>query len=142
MTQPDPTATPPPSPTLHIAILFTADPARSRAFYGELLGLRLALDAGVYFEFEFGGAHARLGLLARRGLPGIIGETGARPWNDGAPRAEVYLRYERVAEVIARLEAARAPALSALADRDWGDRAAYFADPDGHVVAVAEPLRQ
>jgi hypothetical protein len=27
--------------------------------------------------------------------------------------------------------------LSPLALRDWGDEAAYFSDPDGHVVVVA-----
>ena len=31
----------------------------------------------------------------------------------------------------------RARPLSPLLDRSWGERAAWFADPDGHVVAVA-----
>jgi hypothetical protein len=31
--------------------------------------------------------------------------------------------------------------LSPLADHTWGERAAWFADPDGNVVAVAEPVR-
>ena len=26
------------------------------------------------------------------------------------------------------------------APRDWGDEAAYFADPDGNVLVVARPL--
>lgn len=38
---------------------------------------------------------------------------------------------------IARLEELGARALSPMALRDWGDEAAYFADPDGNVVVIA-----
>jgi len=38
------------------------------------------------------------------------------------------------------LEAAGARLLSAAAPRDWGDEAAYFADPDGNVLVVARPV--
>ena len=31
--------------------------------------------------------------------------------------------------------------LSKLAPRDWGEQAAYFADPDGNVIVAARPLR-
>ena len=34
----------------------------------------------------------------------------------------------------------RACELSPLAPRDWGDEAAYFADPDGVVIAVARSI--
>ncbi len=37
-----------------------------------------------------------------------------------------------------RVRAAGGREVSPLASRPWGDRAAYFADPDGHVLAVAE----
>jgi predicted enzyme related to lactoylglutathione lyase len=30
--------------------------------------------------------------------------------------------------------------LDPLRERDWGDEVAYFADPDGNVVALARPL--
>ena len=43
---------------------------------------------------------------------------------------------------VARLEAAGARALSALAARPWGDEAAYFADPCGNVIVVARPLAE
>ena len=32
--------------------------------------------------------------------------------------------------------------LSRVRERDWGEEVAYFADPDGHVIAVARPLKQ
>jgi uncharacterized glyoxalase superfamily protein PhnB len=39
-------------------------------------------------------------------------------------------------------QAARAGAVEvqAAADRDWGHRVAYFADPDGHVIALAAAI--
>jgi uncharacterized glyoxalase superfamily protein PhnB len=39
-----------------------------------------------------------------------------------------------------RLTAAGARVLSPVAPRDWGDDAAYFADPDGNVIVVARPI--
>ena len=44
-------------------------------------------------------------------------------------------------EVISRLNSAGSTELSALAPRDWGDEAAYFADPDGNVLVVSKPLK-
>jgi predicted enzyme related to lactoylglutathione lyase len=44
---------------------------------------------------------------------------------------------QHVAETIARIEAAGGRPLSPLRLREWGETAAWFADPDGNVVAVA-----
>ncbi|WP_202924459.1 VOC family protein [Flavobacterium phycosphaerae] len=30
--------------------------------------------------------------------------------------------------------------ISPISDRDWGDRACYFADLDGHIIAFAEKI--
>jgi predicted enzyme related to lactoylglutathione lyase len=57
---------------------------------------------------------------------------------DGAiTGAEIYLRCDDVEAAVDRLEAAGGRLLSALAPRDWGDDAAYYADPDGNVIVVA-----
>jgi uncharacterized glyoxalase superfamily protein PhnB len=40
----------------------------------------------------------------------------------------------------ASLEAAGARPLKELAPQSWGEEAAWFADPDGNVVAVAQYL--
>jgi predicted enzyme related to lactoylglutathione lyase len=49
----------------------------------------------------------------------------------------LYLRVDDAGEAARRLEAAGGRPLSPLAQRSWGDDAAWFADPDGNVVAVA-----
>jgi predicted enzyme related to lactoylglutathione lyase len=48
--------------------------------------------------------------------------------------------YERegFAATVAALEEAGGRPISPLAARDWGEEAAWFADPDGNVVAVAQ----
>jgi uncharacterized glyoxalase superfamily protein PhnB len=58
--------------------------------------------------------------------------------DDAVAPAYLYVRVDDAVEVAARLEAAGARPLSPLIDRSWGERAAWFADPDGNVVAVAQ----
>lgn len=40
---------------------------------------------------------------------------------------------------LARAVSAGGRALSSLQVRDWGHRAGYAADPDGHILGFAEP---
>jgi uncharacterized glyoxalase superfamily protein PhnB len=55
--------------------------------------------------------------------------------------AYLYVRVDDVEASVAQLESVGARPLSPLAARSWGERAAWFADPDGNVVAVAEPAQ-
>ena len=55
-------------------------------------------------------------------------------------RDRLYLRVDDLPAAVDALEAAGARLLSAAAPRDWGDEAAYFADPDGNVLVVARPV--
>ncbi|HEX6701357.1 MAG TPA: VOC family protein [Gaiellaceae bacterium] len=52
--------------------------------------------------------------------------------------AYLYVRVPDVRTTIARLEEDGARPLAPLAARSWGEEAAWFADPDGNVVAVAQ----
>jgi predicted enzyme related to lactoylglutathione lyase len=54
--------------------------------------------------------------------------------------AYLYVRVDDLAETIDRLERAGARKFSPRSKRGWGEEAAYFADPDGNVVAVARRL--
>ncbi len=116
-----------------IFVLYVRDPERSRAFYESALGLKPTLVADGYCELECGSA-----------VLGLINE-GAAKILAGAPaghglRAELYLRLDDVDEAVRRLVKAGARCTSPISDRDWGDRAAYFEDPDGHLVAVARKI--
>lgn len=50
-----------------ITFLYATDPAASRRFYGETLGLRLVLDQGACAIFEVAGPRALLGICQASG---------------------------------------------------------------------------
>jgi predicted enzyme related to lactoylglutathione lyase len=122
-----------------LTILAVRDLTVSSTFYREAFGWPTRVEVPVLVEFE---------LPDGRGLAVYVREGFGRNTNqlpqeieDGAiGGAELYFHCDDLEAVIARLEGAGARSLSPLADRDWGDEAAYFADPDGHVLAVARPL--
>jgi len=55
---------------------------------------------------------------------------------------EFYFQTQNLEEIIQRLESYGARLLTPLAERTWGDEAAYFSDPDGNVIAVGRPLKE
>ena len=118
-----------------VFILYVADIHVSRKFYEDILGFKLRLDAGNYCELKLGGIG--LGLMPKTALSHFLGQAGRRLWSDGAPRCEIYLLTEQPTAVVERLEKAGAKCLAPLAMRPWGDVAAYFEDPDGHILAIA-----
>lgn len=120
-------------------ILYVQDQLRSRDLYRLLLDREPVLDVPGMTEFDLGGC--KLGLMPASGIARII--TPALPHPDaghGVPRCELYLRVDDLDAAIARAMQAGLAVISPAADRDWGDRVAYFADPDGHVIALATPL--
>lgn len=119
-------------------ILYVSDQARSAAFYRAALGLEPRLDVPGMTEFDLGGG-AVLGLMPERGIVRLLGSSLPDPAaGAGIPRAELYLVVDDAAEAHRRVLAAGGRELSAPAPRDWGDRAGYALDPDGHVIAFAE----
>lgn len=121
-------------------ILYVRDQAASRAFYAAALGMEPRLDVPGMTEFGLA-PDCVLGLMPERGikrlLPGLPDPEAAR----AGARAEVYLTVADPAASHARALAAGARELSPLEVRNWGDKAAYSLDPDGHVLAFAAPAR-
>ena len=79
-----------------------------------------------------------VGLFASDGYSKLVGaESASIPEGQVAP-AYVYVRVDDVESVANRVEEAGGRPLSALAERSWGEAAAWFADPDGNVIAVAD----
>lgn len=121
-------------------ILYVRDQKRSSDFYSRVLGMRPTLDVPGMTEFRIG-ADCVLGLMPSAGIRRLLGK--AIPDPDGAggiPRSEVYLSVEDPALYHGRALAAGAHEVSPLLPRDWGDRAAYSLDPDGHVLVFAGVL--
>jgi catechol 2,3-dioxygenase-like lactoylglutathione lyase family enzyme len=121
-------------------ILFVRDQQRSAAFYASALGSTPILDVPGMTEFSLSGS-AGLGLMPETGIRRLLGPGLPDPATaQGTPRSELYLVVDDPAACHARALAAGAKELSPLAERPWGDLAAYCLDPDGHIVAFAGRL--
>jgi catechol 2,3-dioxygenase-like lactoylglutathione lyase family enzyme len=123
---------------MHV-ILAVHDAQRSAEFYEGVFGWArnpLVAQWSNYVEL-FQPEGGTLGLYERDGFAAASGAELPDPNGHENP-AELYVRVDDVRPLLERLEAAGARALSPLAPRVWGDDAAYFADPDGNVVAVAQ----
>jgi catechol 2,3-dioxygenase-like lactoylglutathione lyase family enzyme len=121
-------------------IFAVADLARSLDFYERAFGWPRNewIDYENYVELlpPNGGA---LGLFERHGYAELVGAEPAELPEDRVSPAYLYVRVDDVEEAVRRIEAAGGRPLAELAPRSWGETAAWFADPDGNVVAVAQP---
>lgn len=117
-------------------ILYVADQARSTEFYTAILGEpRLNVPGMTEFDLPGGGV---LGLMPEAGIRRLLGDALPDPGAArGVPRAELYLTHPDAERLHAVALASGARELSPMLARDWGDRAAYSLDPDGHVLAFA-----
>lgn len=113
-------------------ILYVEDQARSALFYRQVLDLEPRLDVPGMTEFALG-EQAVLGLMPEAGIRRLLGIDPTR-----GPRCELYLLVEDPGSYHRRALKAGARELGPLESRDWGHRAAYSQDPDGHVLAFAE----
>lgn len=122
-----------------LTILAVEDLRRAANFYAAAFGWPRSVDAPIYVELALPEG-MRLGLYERAGFARNTGRAPARIAAGELAPTELYLYPDDLAQAIRRLEAAGARLLSARAPRDWGDDAAYYADPDGNVLVVARPL--
>lgn len=126
--------------TRHVlTILAVDDLQRSVAFYTAAFCWPQIVGVPVYVEFALPEG-MRLGLYQREGFGRNTGQVPAPVAPGQISSTELYFFPDNLEEAIASLVAAGARKLSDRAVRDWGDEAAYFADPDGNVLVVARPL--
>jgi catechol 2,3-dioxygenase-like lactoylglutathione lyase family enzyme len=122
---------------LALVVLAVTDLHRSVGFYRRALGWEQVVEAPVYAELV-APTGLRLGLYERTAFARNPG-TEPPPAPSGTTATELYFLTGDVDAAVARLRAEGAELLSPRALRDWGDEAAYLADPDGNVVVVACP---
>lgn len=129
----------PGSPRLVLTLLAVEDLARSVRFYRRAFDWPVAIEVPVMVQFEVPGGGA-LGVYEKNAFGANTGQVPDLPRPGSLAGTELYFLCDDPAEASARIEAAGARLLSPLAPRPWGDEAAYYADPDGNVLAVARPL--
>lgn len=121
-----------------LTILAVRDLSRSVAFYLEAFGWEQIVTVPVYVEFLVGNG-IRLGLYERTGFGRNIGREPAQIPSGTVGPTELYFYADDLISAIDQLKDAGAIELSPLSQRNWGDEAAYFADPDGNVIVLARP---
>jgi len=119
---------------LAYVILFVSDLEASVRFYRDQLGVPLKFVDRGYAEFVTVGA--RLGLFDPTGLIDLIGRARPAP----GPGTEVLFLVDDVDREADRLRESGATILSGPVDRPWGHRTVHVADPDGHVVELAQEI--
>lgn len=121
-------------------ILYVADQATSTRFYEQLLGRAPDLVVPGMTEFVIA-PNIKLGLMPNESIARILLDKTPHPaTGSGIPRCELYLYVNDIARVYDNAIAAGAKLVSPIEERNWGDLACYFADPDGHIVALAQKL--
>lgn len=123
---------------LGYVILFVEDLERTLAFYVDKVGLPLRFRAEGYVELAVEGS--KFALLARSRVPELAGSAHAARPASGAHEGSVTLLVQDVNRTYHELTARGVSFLAAPKDRPWGQRTAYFVDPDGHLIEIATNL--
>lgn len=122
-------------------ILYVADQSRSSTFYESVLNKKPRLLVPGMTEFDLSDESV-LGLMPKAGISRLLANDLPRAAvPDGSLRAELYLLVDNPQAYFERALTAGAQRVSDYALRDWGDRAAYCLDPDGHVLAFAQSIQ-
>ena len=136
MSTPAPTSAP--LPTRHsLTILAVRDVARSLHFYRKSFGWPQTVDVPVYVQFTLVEGRS-VGLYQQDAFAANTGITPTLPPEGQISGAELYLEVDDLEGAVTRVTGAGGRLLSPAAPRPWGDEVAYFADPDGHVLALAQ----
>ena len=127
---------------------FVADMARAKAFYTDVLGLRVVEDHGDFVQFEHGFALHEGRSLHRT----IFGEEAPDTSPYGRRNLVLYFEVEDLDAAFAQVAGRVAARLAArvvddgvalihpIERQSWGQRVFRCTDPDGHIIEVGTPL--
>jgi lactoylglutathione lyase len=118
-------------------IFYVRDLERSIAFYRDAIGLEFKLRGDGYAEFATEGT--KFALFERSNLAELIGQAAEAEPPSG-PSAEVAILVADVDREAERLRAVGVEPLTGPVDRPWGHRTVHVADPDGHVIELAQDI--
>lgn len=119
-------------------VLVVADLDRALDFWTGTLGLALGHRSGPFAQLDTG--RTRIALYERDAMASTLGRDQLAPPDPDAPGFEVGFKVDDVDTTYAELTAQQVPGVVEPTDRPWGQRTAYVADPDGHLVELAQDL--
>ena len=121
-------------------ILYVNDQQLSTEFYSKIFRQNPELNVPGMTEFQLA-ENFKLGLMPNNGIAKILAHKTPHPESgNGIPRCELYLYVEDIELEFTNAVNTGAKLISAIQHRNWGDKACYFADPDGHIIAFAQNI--
>ncbi|WP_438750685.1 VOC family protein [Pararhizobium sp. O133] len=106
-----------------VANLNAPDPKLARAFYGDVLGLDLAMDHGWIATFASGEQAAAQVSIASEG-------------GSGTPVPQLSIEVDNVDEVYAKAQTMGFAIVYDITDEPWGVRRFYVRDPFGTIINI------
>jgi catechol 2,3-dioxygenase-like lactoylglutathione lyase family enzyme len=107
-----------------VANLATDDVARARAFYADVLGLKVVMDHGWIVTF------------AAHGVTMMPQLSVASEGGSGTPVPDVSIEVDDLDDALARMAAAQIEVVYGPADEPWGVRRFFVRDPLGRLVNI------
>ncbi len=122
-------------------ILYVNDQRVSTDFYTKLFRTNPDLNVPGMTEFQLA-ENCKLGLMPNHGIAKILSDKIPHPnQGNGIPRCELYFYVDNIELEFDNATKIGAKLISPVEDRDWGDKACYFADLDGHIIAFAQKIQ-
>ncbi|MCD4687308.1 MAG: VOC family protein [Anaerolineae bacterium] len=118
------------------AVVFVKDLAAARRFYEELLEMQVEADFGANVGYVGGLAIWEVGSAYQM----IHGRTAEDVPALGRDNLELFFETDDLDAAWERLHAAGVTVIKPVREQPWGQRVLHIADPDGHVVEIAEPM--
>lgn len=122
-------------------ILYVENQQKSTEFYAKIFREKPDLNVPGMTEFQLA-ENFKLGLMPNNGIAKILQDHTPHPESgNGIPRCELYFYVDDLELEFKNALASKAKLISIIQDQNWGDRVCYFADPDGHIIAFAEKIK-
>jgi lactoylglutathione lyase len=123
-------------PKIALVTILTDDTPRLVAFYRDVLGFSVKNDSGEYVEFATDGV--RFAVCARSTMAEATGDAGYTVPSSGHSFELAFplATLNDVDSVYADIIRRGATAIKPPATMSWGQRTAFFADPDGNIHEI------
>lgn len=123
---------------IDVVVLFVQDVERSKAFYGDILGLEVDQqdEVSAFLKLETG----LVALLGPAASHDLLSPEAVSLDPSAAAKGQLVAFVDDVDGAYAELTAHGVEFIREPIDREWGLRTAHFKDPDGHIWEIAQPI--
>ncbi len=122
-------------------ILYVSNQQESCIFYQNIFRNPPDLNVPGMTEFIIAD-NCKIGLMPNKGIANILADKTPHPDSgSGIPRCELYFYVDNIQFEFENAIKSGAKLISPISERDWGDKACYFSDNDGHIIAFAEKIK-